>query len=89
MTASHGRDPDPAAPEIDARGLKCPLPVIRLAQAARQAPAGTTLTLLTTDPAAAPDVAAWCRLRGHTLLSQTPVDAEDAALRHTIRLSGH
>ena len=50
---------------VDARGLRCPLPVIRLAAAAKGLPAGTELTVLSTDPAARHDVPAWCRMRGH------------------------
>ena len=50
---------------VDARGLRCPLPVIRLAAAAKSLPAGTELTVLSTDPAAKLDVPAWCRMRGH------------------------
>ena len=50
---------------VDARGLRCPLPVIRLAAAAKGLPAGTELTVLSTDPAARLDVPAWCRMRGH------------------------
>ena len=56
---------------VDATGLRCPLPIIRLAAAARTADPGTVITLLSTDPAAEPDVAAWCRMRGQTLLGQT------------------
>jgi tRNA 2-thiouridine synthesizing protein A len=56
---------------IDATGLRCPLPIIRLAATARTAPAGTVITLISTDPAAEPDVAAWCRMRGQHLLDQT------------------
>ena len=54
---------------VDARGVLCPVPIIRLARAASAHPAGTVLELVTDDPAAAHDVPAWCRLRGHTLLS--------------------
>jgi tRNA 2-thiouridine synthesizing protein A len=50
---------------VDARGLRCPLPVIRLAAVAKGLPAGTELTVLSTDPAARHDVPAWCRMRGH------------------------
>jgi len=50
---------------VDARGLRCPLPVIRLAAVAKGLPAGTVLTVLSTDPAAKLDVPAWCRMRGH------------------------
>jgi tRNA 2-thiouridine synthesizing protein A len=60
---------------VDARGLRCPLPVIRLAQAAAGLPDGTELVVLATDPAAEHDVPAWARMRGHTYLG--PDDDED------------
>lgn len=60
------RQPDEVV-EVDARGLRCPLPVIRLAAAARGAAPGTQVVVLATDPAARHDVPAWCRMRGHTL----------------------
>ncbi|MFJ3405192.1 sulfurtransferase TusA family protein [Promicromonospora sp. NPDC090134] len=56
---------------VDARGLRCPLPVIRLAAAAKDLPAGTELTVLSTDPAARHDVPAWCRMRGHEHVGTT------------------
>jgi len=56
---------------IDARGLRCPAPVIRLARAAAQAPPGAELSVLATDPAAVHDVPAWARMRGHALVSST------------------
>lgn len=65
---------DPAAPAagevlVDARGLRCPLPVLRLAQAiAAHCPGPILIRLLATDPAAATDVAAFCRMRELTLL---------------------
>ena len=43
---------------VDARGLACPLPVIRLAAAARDLPDGALVTVLWTDPAAAHDIPA-------------------------------
>jgi tRNA 2-thiouridine synthesizing protein A len=56
--------------EVDARGLLCPLPVLRLARALRSAPPGAVALLLATDPAAAEDVAIFCREGGHELLSE-------------------
>ncbi|MEP7333913.1 MAG: sulfurtransferase TusA family protein [Terracoccus sp.] len=53
---------------LDARGLRCPLPVIRLARLVGDHPALREVTVLTTDPAAAYDIPAWCRLRGHDYL---------------------
>lgn len=49
---------------LDARGERCPLPVIRLARLVRDEPALRRVTLLATDPAAAHDVPAWCRMSG-------------------------
>jgi tRNA 2-thiouridine synthesizing protein A len=57
---------DPAV--LDARGERCPLPVIRLARLVRDRPDLTIVTVLATDPAAAHDVPAWCRMRGHRLV---------------------
>ena len=59
--------------ELDACGLRCPLPVIRLAEAARDAPAGTVINVLASDPAARHDIPAWCRMRGHELCEITEV----------------
>lgn len=56
-----------AEPDLDARGLTCPLPVIRLARLARELPSGTTLLVLADDPAAEADIPAWARMRGHSV----------------------
>ncbi|KGN33172.1 preprotein translocase subunit TatB [Knoellia sinensis KCTC 19936] len=53
--------------DVDARGLKCPLPVIQLAKVARNRPPGSTLRVLADDPAAESDIPAWARMRGHTV----------------------
>jgi tRNA 2-thiouridine synthesizing protein A len=64
--------------QVDARGLHCPLPVIRLAEAARDAPAGARIVVLASDPAARHDIPAWCRMRDHELveLTEIPQSAE-------------
>jgi tRNA 2-thiouridine synthesizing protein A len=59
--------------EVDARGLRCPLPVIRLAEAARDAPPGARIVVLASDPAARHDIPAWCRMRDHELAEITEV----------------
>ena len=69
---------------VDARGLHCPLPVIRLAATARDRPPGALISISSTDPAAGPDISAWCRLRGHELVEQHPAIGE--ALVSLIRL---
>ncbi|HEY6066389.1 MAG TPA: sulfurtransferase TusA family protein [Thermoanaerobaculia bacterium] len=68
--------------EVDARGLLCPLPVLRLARALRNAPPGTVATLLATDPVAVEDVDVFCREAGHELLS---TEREGALYRFRVR----
>ncbi len=53
---------------VDARGRRCPIPVIEIARRIGEVEPGSTVELLADDPAAALDVAAWCRMRGHALL---------------------
>jgi TusA-related sulfurtransferase len=65
----------PDGPEggvIDARGLRCPVPVIELQRAARRAQDGELLTLLSDDVATEGDVAAWCEMQGHDLVRSGP-----------------
>lgn len=59
---------------VDARGRRCPLPVIDLARAARHASAGTIVEVLADDPAAATDIPAWCRMRGQTFVGNRTRD---------------
>jgi tRNA 2-thiouridine synthesizing protein A len=54
---------------LDCRGMLCPLPVIKLAQAFPQLAIGDTITVLADDPAAATDIPAWCRMRSQELVS--------------------
>ncbi|NEA36695.1 sulfurtransferase TusA family protein [Streptomyces sp. SID13031] len=54
---------------LDCRGMLCPLPVIKLAQAFPQLAIGETITVLADDPAAATDIPAWCRMRSQELVS--------------------
>ncbi|SDS43711.1 sulfurtransferase TusA family protein [Paraoerskovia marina] len=62
---------------VDASGLRCPLPVIHLAKAARDVEDGTVITVLATDPAARHDVPAWARMRGHALVGETSSSVDD------------
>ncbi|HEY6051271.1 MAG TPA: sulfurtransferase TusA family protein [Thermoanaerobaculia bacterium] len=57
--------------EVDARGLYCPLPILRLASALRNHPAGTRARLLATDPIAVRDVEAFCAQGRGRLLAQS------------------
>lgn len=54
---------------VDSRGKRCPIPIIELARAMKAAQPGEEGLLLADDPAAAPDVQAWCRMTGHEFIS--------------------
>ena len=53
---------------VDARGLHCPLPIIRVKKAMSAVPVGEILEVWTTDPGSVSDVAAWSRSVGHELV---------------------
>lgn len=53
---------------LDCRGLLCPMPVIRIAQAIHDVAIGQTLELVTTDRGSKADIAAWSKQTGHQLL---------------------
>jgi tRNA 2-thiouridine synthesizing protein A len=68
---------------VDARGLRCPLPVIRLAQTARDASPGNVIEVWATDPAARADIPAWCRMRGQDYLGATEGVTGESPPAHT------
>jgi tRNA 2-thiouridine synthesizing protein A len=54
--------------ELDATGLKCPMPVLRAKRALRPLMQGQILRLLADDPASKSDVPAFCETVGAELL---------------------
>jgi tRNA 2-thiouridine synthesizing protein A len=68
---------------VDARGQSCPGPLVSLARALKQAPAGATFELLATDPGSKSDVPSWAELSGNELVSSESLD--DGAFRYVIR----
>jgi tRNA 2-thiouridine synthesizing protein A len=70
---------------IDARGLKCPLPVLRMEKWLATAPAGARVTILATDPMAKIDIPLHCRQNGHTVTQDA---TDDGALRFAIIKGG-
>ena len=59
------------AHQVDARGLNCPMPIVRTAQAIKTLTSGQLLEVLATDPGSVKDFAAWSRTTGHALVEQT------------------
>lgn len=54
---------------VDARGLLCPLPVVRTQDRVRELAHGSSLKILATDPGVLEDIPAWCRIHGHHVRS--------------------
>lgn len=68
---------------LDCRGLRCPLPVIRLAQRIGEVPVGGVVAVVADDPAARPDIQAWCRMRAQEYLEERA--AEDGTPTYVVR----
>ncbi len=53
--------------ELDCLGLRCPIPVIKVAKHLKEKEVGYQISLLSDDPASAPDLAAWARMTGNNV----------------------
>jgi tRNA 2-thiouridine synthesizing protein A len=67
---------------VDARGLSCPMPIVKTALAVKPLASGELVEVLATDPGSQRDFVAWCRSTGHELVEQT---AEGSVYRFVIR----
>jgi len=59
---------------IDCRGLKCPLPVLKMEKRLSQLPAGASFIVLATDPMARIDIPLYCRQHGHACAISTEAE---------------
>ncbi len=57
--------------EVDARGLNCPLPILRAKKALAELKAGQVVRVVATDPGSVKDFEAFARQTGNPLLSQS------------------
>jgi tRNA 2-thiouridine synthesizing protein A len=67
-------------PIVDARGLKCPLPVLKAETALARLKPGAMLVVLATDPLAKLDIPLLCRQNGH----DCTLTEDNETLRFTI-----
>jgi tRNA 2-thiouridine synthesizing protein A len=70
--------------ELDARGLLCPMPVIRTQDRIAVLQVGDVLEVHCSDPGAANDIPAWCRINGHKVID---VNQDDGILVIRIQVS--
>ncbi len=59
------------AKEVDARGLNCPLPILRAKKALAELQSGQVLRVVATDPGSMRDFQAFARQSGNILISQS------------------
>lgn len=72
--------------ELDARGLLCPLPVLKARKRLTALAPGSVLRVVADDPAAVIDVPHFCAEQGHALAGQT--DLGDGSRAYLIRKGG-
>jgi tRNA 2-thiouridine synthesizing protein A len=67
---------------LDAKGLNCPLPILKAKKALKAVPDGGTLEVLATDPGAVADFQAFCRATGNQLVEH---DEDGGVYRFILR----
>ncbi|MFS0645607.1 sulfurtransferase TusA family protein [Siminovitchia sp. 179-K 8D1 HS] len=55
---------------LDAKGLACPMPIVRAKKAMNELESGEILEIHTTDKGSKSDLSAWSKSSGHELLKQ-------------------
>lgn len=82
MSTQPATEPTPATyhREVDARGLNCPLPILRTKKALNDMSSGEILKVLATDPGSVKDFEAFARQTGNALLEQR----QDAGVFHFV-----
>lgn len=68
---------------LDARGRRCPLPILDLARHVGEVAVDEIISVEADDPAARADVTAWCRMRGHEYLGERA--AQDGTPAYDVR----
>ena len=61
---------------LDAKGLNCPLPILKAKKALKEVPDGGTLEILATDPGSVKDFEAFCKQTGNLLLASQQLGGE-------------
>jgi tRNA 2-thiouridine synthesizing protein A len=57
--------------QVDARGLNCPMPIVKTAQAVKALASGQTVEVLSTDGGSVKDFAAWSKTTGNAIIEQS------------------
>ena len=67
---------------MDLKGLLCPMPVVRIAQAVKKLQVGETIEAFATDPGVLADIPAWARTTGNELVT---LEKRDSDIRFVVK----
>ena len=70
---------------LDAKGLNCPLPILKAKKALKDMPSGALLQIVATDPGSVADFEAFCRTTGNELVEKK---TEDGVYTFVIKHTG-
>jgi tRNA 2-thiouridine synthesizing protein A len=70
------------AKTVDARGLSCPLPIVKTALAIKELVSGNLVEVLATDPGSTRDFTAWTKSTGNVLVESS---VDGAVFRYLLR----
>ena len=89
MTSSHDswlELYETCAAAVDARGLNCPLPLLKTKRAIAPLPPGARVSLMATDPGSLRDLSAWAEEAGHAMLC---AEEDDTGFRFVFEKDAH
>lgn len=67
---------------LDCKGMLCPMPIVKLSKAMKEAESGQVVLMMATDPGSVPDVEAYSKNTGNPILSQ---DRDGSVMRFWIQ----
>ncbi len=70
---------------LDVKGLSCPLPIVKTAQAIKQMTSGELIEVLATDPGSVKDFAAWSKTTGNEIVESS---ADAGVFRFVLKKKG-
>jgi len=62
---------------LDLKGLLCPMPIVKIAQAIKNVEIGDTIEATATDPGVLADIPAWARSTGQELVAMEKKDSKE------------
>ncbi len=62
--------------ELDLRGLRCPLPMVRVSQNISKVPVGGVVKAVTTDAGSLADITSWARSTGNEIVKKEQIDKD-------------